>query len=48
MFVSEASIVAMLLLGLSGAGFAVFSVAERFGQRAAMEWWKGKLNPQLS
>ena len=44
MFVSDASIVAMLLLGFSGAGFAVFSVAERLGQRAAAEWWKGKLS----
>jgi hypothetical protein len=42
---SEASTWAMLLmLGFSGVGYAAFSIAERFGQRAATEWWKGKLS----
>ena len=41
---SEASTWAMLLmLGFSGVGYAAFSIAERFGQRAALEWWKGEL-----
>ena len=40
---SEALTLVMLMLGFGGAGFAAFSIAERFGQRAASEWWKGKL-----
>jgi hypothetical protein len=40
---SETLTLVMLMLGFGGAGFAAFSVAERLGQRAAGEWWKGKL-----
>jgi hypothetical protein len=40
--ISEALTFVMLMLALGG-GFAAFSIAERFGQRAASEWWKGKL-----
>ena len=40
---SEALTLAMLMLGFAGASFTAFSIAERFGQRAALEWWKGEL-----
>jgi hypothetical protein len=40
---TEALTLLMLMLGFGGAGLAAFSIAERFGQRAAVEWWRGKL-----
>ena len=45
---SEASTWAMRILGFVGLGLAMFSIAERAGQRAAAEWWKGKLQEKLN
>jgi hypothetical protein len=39
----ETSILAMLMLGFGGFGFAAFSVGMKVGQIAEAAWWKGKL-----
>ena len=45
---SEASNLAMLMLGFGGFGLATFSVGMRVGQIVEAAWWKGKLQEALT
>jgi hypothetical protein len=45
---SEASNLAMLMLGFGGFGFATFSVGMKIGQIVEAAWWKGKIQEALT
>ena len=45
---SEASNLAMLMLGFGGFGFATFLVGMKVGQIVEAAWWKGKLQEALT
>ena len=45
---SEASNLAMLMLGFGGFGFTTFLVGMKVGQIVEAAWWKGKLQEALT